>query len=69
MIGAMEIIALRTTLKQQPTDRDYWLTRPISERMAAVEQLRRQAYPLTNPDNHAKHRLQRVFRVTQLHER
>jgi hypothetical protein len=64
----MEKVALRTTLKEQPSDRDYWLSRPISERLAAVEQFRLQMYPLSNPDNHAKHRLQRVYRVTTLHE-
>ncbi len=63
----MEKVALRTTLKEQPSDRDYWLSRPVSERLAAVEQFRLQMYPLSNPDNHAKHRLQRVYRVTQLH--
>jgi DNA-binding HxlR family transcriptional regulator len=62
----MEKIVHRTTLKEQPSDHEYWLTQPVSERLAAVEQLRLEAFPLSNPDNHAKHRLQRVYRVTQL---
>ena len=64
----MEKAVLRTTLKEQPVSRDYWLSRPVSERIAAVEQFRLQAYPLSNPENHAKHRLQRVYRITSLHE-
>ena len=67
IMSVMEKVILRTTLKEQPTDRDYWLSRPVSERITAVEQLRLQAYPLSDPDNRAKHRLQRVYRITQLH--
>ncbi len=67
IMSVMEKVILRTTLKEQPTDRDYWLSRPVSERITAVEQLRLQAYPLSDPDSRAKHRLQRVYRITQLH--
>jgi hypothetical protein len=62
----MEKVVLRTTLKEQPSDRDFWLTRPVSERLAAVEKFRLQAYPLSNPDSIARHRIQRVVRMTTL---
>ncbi len=67
IMSVMEKEVLRTTLKDQPVDRDYWLSRSVSERVSAVEQFRLQAYPLSDPDNRAKHRLQRVYRITQLH--
>ncbi len=63
----MQKTAIRTQLKTQPSDLSYWLAQPVSSRWDAVEQLRQQAFPLSNPDNHVKHRLQRIYRVTQLH--
>ena len=56
----------QTTLHDANDDvRDvaYWLSRPVAERLAAVEELRRlvmEALPL------AEQRLQRVYRVTTL---
>ena len=54
----MEKVATITTHKDQPKDLTYWLSRPVEERFAAVEFLRRQAHP------DAEHRLQRVFKLT-----
>lgn len=58
----MEPVALRTTLKATPSERAYWLTRPVAERIAAVEELR-QRWIAQNLD--AEPGLQRVCRVTQ----
>ena len=66
----MERIVTLTTLSQKKRDaqsRDsadlaYWLSRPVTERIAAVELLR-QAHISTLPD--AEQRLQRVCRVIQ----
>jgi hypothetical protein len=58
----------KTTLREANDDaRDlaYWLSRPMAERIAVVEELRRpvlEALPLT------QQRLQRVYRVTTLEE-
>jgi hypothetical protein len=59
--------AIRTTSLRQANDdaQDlaYWLSRPVAERIAAVEALRKpvlEALPL------AEQRLQRVYRVTTL---
>lgn len=51
-----------TTNLDQPSDYQYWITRPIAERLDAVEMLR-QSYLSFCPDVPA--RLQRVYRVTQ----
>jgi hypothetical protein len=62
---AMEKIVRLTTLRrQQAGDLAYWLSRPMAERMAAVESLRQQA---SNPASasDAEPRLQRVCRVAQ----
>ena len=45
---------------QRLADRDYWLERSISERLAAVELLRRQVY------GDYSQRLSRVCRASQL---
>ena len=51
-----------TTNKEQPSDYQYWLTRPVCERIDAIEMLR-QAY--LNNQSDVPQRLQRVYRVTQ----
>lgn len=51
-----------TTNLDQPSDYQYWITRPIAERLDAVEMLR-QSYLSFRTDVPA--RLQRVYRVTQ----
>ena len=51
-----------TTNQGQPSDYQYWITRPIAERLDAVEMLR-QSYLSFRLDVPA--RLQRVYRVTQ----
>ena len=63
---AIAKVIRKTTLHEANDDvRDvaYWLSRPVEERLAAVEALRRpvmEALPL------AEQRLQRVYRVTTL---
>ena len=63
---AIAKVIRKTTLHEANDDvRDvaYWLSRPVAERLAAVEALRRpvmEALPL------AEQRLQRVYRVTTL---
>jgi hypothetical protein len=49
---------------QAQHDLAYWLSRPMAERIAAVEVLRQQFFAQTHP-GHAEPRLQRVCRVTQ----
>ncbi len=51
-----------TTNLDQPSDYQYWITRPIAERLDAVEMLR-QSYLSFRTDVPA--RLQRVYRITQ----
>jgi hypothetical protein len=53
---------LVTTHKDQASDYQYWVTRPVSERLDAIEMLRQ-----TNmsTDKYAPSRLQRVYRITQ----
>ncbi|MDD5393653.1 MAG: hypothetical protein PHE17_11605 [Thiothrix sp.] len=52
-----------TTNQDQPSDYQYWITRPIAERLDAVEMLR-QSYLSFRTD--VPSRLERVYRVTQL---
>ena len=55
----------RVPLKDQSaSDLRYWLSRPMAERIAAVEALRLQAEPPAIPTD-AQPRLQRVCRVAQ----
>jgi hypothetical protein len=49
---------------QAAADLAYWLSRPMAERIAAVEVLRQQAFGAKAPGD-AEQRLQRVCRVTQ----
>ena len=51
-----------TTNKEQPSDYQYWIRRPYSERIDAIEMLR-QSYMSLLKDFPS--RLQRVYRVTQ----
>lgn len=51
-----------TTNQGQASDYQYWITRPIAERLDAVEMLR-QSYLSFRTDVPA--RLQRIYRVTQ----
>ena len=51
-----------TTNQDQSSDYDYWITRPIAERLNAVEMLR-QSYLSLRTD--APTRLQRVYQLTQ----
>ena len=47
---------------EEPPDRDYWLTRPVSERLAAGEDLRRRYY---GADYDAAEGLPRLCRVVR----
>lgn len=51
-----------TTNEQQPSDRAYWLSRTVSDRINAVELLRQ---PTLNKKDNVPQRLQRVYRITQ----
>ena len=51
-----------TTNKEQPSDYQYWITRPYKERIDAIEMLR-QSYMSFLKD--VPSRLQRVYGVTQ----
>lgn len=63
---AIERVVRKTQLHQandEARDLEYWLSRPMAERIAAVEALRKpvlEALPL------AEQRLQRIYRVTTL---
>lgn len=46
------------------TDLAYWLSRPMSERSAAVEVLRQQAFGVRDGAD-AEQRLQRIYSVSQ----
>jgi hypothetical protein len=61
---AMVKVAAVTKLHEKSQDRAYWLSRPMAERIAAVEILRQQLWGQV----HIEQGLQRVCRVTQLHE-
>lgn len=50
--------------QQAAADLAYWLSRPVAERLAAVELLRQQALG-TPPDHDAEPGLQRVCRVAR----
>jgi hypothetical protein len=50
--------------RQQAVDLAFWLSRPMAERIAAIEALRLPMYaPADSPD--AEQRLQRIFRVAR----
>jgi hypothetical protein len=55
----MEKVITITSHKDQPKDLAYWLSRPVVERFAALEFLRRQAHP-----DAAVHKLQRALKIT-----
>ena len=59
----IEKVVFITTLKDQPSDFAFWMTKTVVERIAAVEKLRAD-YMRGLPD--ADQRLQRVCRVTSL---
>lgn len=61
-MNAMEKVVFRHPLKAQPRDTEYWLTRSVDERLAAVEALR-QDWLAANPN--AIQRLQRICRVVK----
>ncbi|MGN6528793.1 MAG: hypothetical protein ACTHL8_20560 [Burkholderiaceae bacterium] len=58
--------AVVTSLRAKPSDRAYWMSRPMAERIAAVETLRRQH---AGGNSDVEQGLQRVCRVARLHER
>jgi hypothetical protein len=59
----MQPVVRITRLKDQGRDDlRYWLSRPVAERIAAVEQLRRDHEGVTAD---AEPRLQRVYRLVQ----
>ena len=58
----IEKVVFKTTLKDQPSDLAFWLSRSVQERFAALEFLRQQ-YVATLPIT--QQRLQRVCTVSQ----
>lgn len=63
---AIAKVVRKTTLhaaNDDARDLTYWLSRPMAERIAAVEELRR---PVMEGLPIAQQRLQRVYRVTTL---
>jgi len=56
----MARVVAKTTVKDQIDDMQYWLTVPMSERVAAVEVLRQRMYGGENGDGQG---LQRVCRI------
>jgi hypothetical protein len=59
-----KVVRHESLRRQQRGDLVYWLSRPMAERIAAVETLRQQASEAEDP-NHVEPRLQRVCRVAQ----
>lgn len=51
--------------QQQAADLAFWLSRPMAERIAAVEALRVQASTLPEPTDVVEPQLQRVCRIAQ----
>lgn len=49
-----------SSTRSQSTDLDFWLTKTVSERLNAIELLRKQYIDYSNADK----RLQRVCRIT-----
>ncbi len=61
----MEVVITRRRLGDAEEDADYWLSRSPAERLAAVEDFRREFHrwiPGAEP------RLERVYRVTKLED-
>ena len=58
------VVANRSTLHDQPDDVSYWLTRPIVERIAAVEVMRRRVFG-ADLESRPRPGLRRVRRVSR----
>ena len=58
----IEKVVFKTTLKEQPSDLAFWLSRSIQERLAELEFLRQQ-YISTLPDDQQK--FKRVCTITR----
>jgi hypothetical protein len=58
--SSMKKVIRVVSLKNQPSDYEYWLSRPVAERLDAIEALRRQYLEFTK---NVEPRLQRVCRV------
>jgi hypothetical protein len=63
--GAMErSVEIRPMRRQQSCDLQYWLSRPMAERIATVELLRLQMSEVAGSER-VEQRLQKVCRVAQ----
>ena len=56
----MKAVVSKTALHDEPDEIAYWLTRPVAERIAAVEVLRQRVYGY---DDDTRAGIQRVCRV------
>ena len=59
-MGKIQAIVKKYKMGEEPSDFAFWQTRPVSERIDALEMLRNQV--LRNPDG-TRQRLQRVYRI------
>jgi hypothetical protein len=57
-------VVTKTTTAGQGSDRHYWLSRPPEERIAALEEIRREFNSWKYTD--AEQRFQRVYRIVKL---
>ena len=57
----MEKVVTKRTLKETSSSLEYWLSRPASERLAAIEKLRQQYIKFKYKD--VQPQLQRVCRI------
>lgn len=60
----IEKVVAKTNLAEQKSDFSYWQTKTYSERLAALEEIRREYNNWKYSD--AEQRFQRVYRVTKL---
>jgi hypothetical protein len=67
MSGKIAPVIRKKSLFQHDSDFDYWQSRPCEERIAMLEEIRREfeAWQRSTPngDNHAQPGLQRVYRI------
>lgn len=63
-IRTIEKVVTKTNLAEQKSDFSYWQTKTYTERLAALEEIRREYNSWKYSD--VEQRFQRVYRVTKL---